>query len=66
MTKPEKTLASEQRGPYAEPQATKISPAVKAALAKHPNPEIRRRMGEHIARKTGGLPTNRNHDSDHW
>ena len=61
----EKTTASEQLGPYSEPQATKISPAVKAALAKHPNPEIRNRMQAEIDRKSGP-PTNQNRDSDHW
>jgi hypothetical protein len=65
MTKPEKTTASEQRGPYARPQATTISPDVKAALDQHPNPEVRRRMQHEIDRKTG-LPTNQNRDSDHW
>jgi hypothetical protein len=47
----QKTEAARQREPVSEPCQTKISPAVKAALDKHPNPEVRRRMQEHIARK---------------
>jgi hypothetical protein len=48
----DQTTAAAQRGPVTEPQQVGISPNVKAELGKL-NPEIRARIVEHLAQKTG-------------
>jgi actin-like ATPase involved in cell morphogenesis len=46
----EKTTASEQHGPYAEPGVTGISKIVRSELGKL-HPELARKIEDHVSRK---------------